>query len=104
MVVPERQIVITPMQTTQVKMQSTEHPIEICDEAVGLLMTYRCNLNCRYCYVHKKRSKDMTLEMAQKIIEPFLNKVGLLSGFAHKQMAQNPLQEYLRHFQYPLQY
>ena len=74
MAVPERQIVITPMQTTQVKMQSTEHPIEICDEAVGLLMTYRCNLNCRYCYVHKKRSKDMTLEMAQKIIEPFLNK------------------------------
>lgn len=45
-----------------------------CQEAVGLLMTYRCNLNCRYCYVHKKRDKRMTLEMAQSILEPFLMK------------------------------
>ncbi len=47
---------------------------DICNEAVGLLMTYRCNLNCKYCYVHTKRDKDMTLEMAQSILEPFLNK------------------------------
>ena len=45
-----------------------------CDEAVGLLMTYRCNLDCKYCYIHTKRSKDMALEKAQLILEPFLMK------------------------------
>lgn len=45
-----------------------------CNEAVGLLMTYRCNLDCKYCYIHTKRSKDMTLERAQLILEPFLMK------------------------------
>ena len=44
----------------------------ICNEAVGLLTTHRCNLNCKYCYIHTKRNKDMTLEMAQSILEPFL--------------------------------
>lgn len=43
-------------------------------EAVGLLMTYRCNLNCKYCYVQTKRNKDMTLDMAKSILEPFLMK------------------------------
>lgn len=45
-----------------------------CHESVGLLITYRCNLDCRYCYVSPKRNVDMTLEMAQKILEPFLKK------------------------------
>lgn len=45
-----------------------------CDEAIGLLMTYRCNLDCKYCYIQRKQNKDMTLEMAQKIIESFLDK------------------------------
>lgn len=45
---------------------------ELSKEAVGLLTTYRCNLNCRYCYIHTKKNKDMTLEMAQSILEPFL--------------------------------
>lgn len=48
----------------------------VCDEAIGLLMTYRCNLHCQYCYIKQKQNKDMTLEMAQKIIEPFLIKEG----------------------------
>ena len=53
---------------------------ENCSESVGLLMTYRCNLNCKYCYIHKKRNKDMTLEMAQSVLEPFLlKKEGLLN-------------------------
>ena len=52
----------------------------ICDESVGLLMTYRCNLNCSYCYIHTKKNKDMTLEMAKSILEPFLLKhAGLLN-------------------------
>lgn len=60
-------------------MDSIKCVNEICDEAVGLLTTYRCNLNCKYCYIHKKRNKDMTLEMAQSILEPFLMKdTGLL--------------------------
>ena len=45
-----------------------------CFESIGLLMTYRCNLNCKYCYVINKQKKDMTLEMAQSILEPFLRK------------------------------
>lgn len=49
-----------------------------CDEAIGLLMTYRCNLDCKYCYIHTKRSKDMTLEKAQHILDPFLMKVNKL--------------------------
>lgn len=44
---------------------------EISDRSIGLLMTYRCNLDCKYCYIHTKREKDMTLEMAQSILEPF---------------------------------
>lgn len=49
---------------------------DTCGEAVGLLMTYRCNLKCKYCYIHTKRNQDMTLEKAQSIIEPFLCKKG----------------------------
>lgn len=55
---------------------------ETIGEAVGLLMTYRCNLACRYCYIQKKRDKDMTLEMAQSILEPFLYKSGGLLTIA----------------------
>lgn len=51
-------------------------------ESVGLLMTYRCNLNCKYCYIHTKREKDMSLEMAQSILEPFLLKAGGLLSIA----------------------
>lgn len=48
-------------------------------EAVGLLMTYRCNFSCKYCYIKKKRNVDMSLTMAKKILEPLLNKnAGLL--------------------------
>lgn len=38
------------------------------------MMTYRCNLDCKYCYIHTKRDRHMTLEMAQSILEPFLQK------------------------------
>lgn len=44
------------------------------EESVGLLMTYRCNLSCLYCYIKKKRSRDMTLTQAQKLLEPVLMK------------------------------
>ena len=54
------------------EISNTKSPNKICDEAVGLLMTYRCNLDCKYCYIHTKRNKDMTLGMAQSILEPFL--------------------------------
>jgi sulfatase maturation enzyme AslB (radical SAM superfamily) len=53
---------------------NTENCMPICNEAIGLLLTYRCNLNCQYCYISQKQNKDMSLEMAQKIIEPFLIK------------------------------
>ena len=53
---------------------------EDCDESVGLLTTYRCNLSCKYCYVRSKSDKNMTLEMAQSILEPFLMKnTGMLN-------------------------
>lgn len=55
---------------------STECLNSTCGEAVGLLTTYRCNLKCKYCYIRTKRNKDMTLEMAQNILEPFLLKRG----------------------------
>lgn len=45
-----------------------------CDEAIGLLMTYRCNLSCKYCYIQKKQPLDFNLETAQVILEQFLNK------------------------------
>lgn len=45
-----------------------------CDEAIGLLMTYRCNLSCKYCYIRKKQPLDFNLETAQVILEQFLNK------------------------------
>ena len=40
-------------------------------EVVGLLMTYRCNLDCKYCYISQKRNKDMSLSKAKTILEPF---------------------------------
>lgn len=40
--------------------------------AVGLIMTYRCNLKCKYCYVHTKRNIDMSLQTAKSILTPFL--------------------------------
>lgn len=55
-------------------MNNGECMNEVCHEAVGLLTTYRCNLNCKYCYIHTKRSKDMTLGTAKSILEPFLLK------------------------------
>lgn len=45
-----------------------------CNEAIGLLMTYRCNLRCKYCYIQKKQNLDFNLETAQNILEQFLNK------------------------------
>lgn len=42
-------------------------------EAIGLLMTYRCNLDCQYCYIQKKRDRDMTLDKAMSILSPLLN-------------------------------
>lgn len=55
-------------------MEGNEFRQQDCDEAIGLLVTYRCNLNCKYCYIHEKHDKDMTLEMAQSILGPFLLK------------------------------
>ena len=42
------------------------------EEAVGLLMTYRCNLDCLYCYIKKKRNRDMSIAQAKSILEPVL--------------------------------
>lgn len=42
-------------------------------EAVGLLMTYRCNLHCTYCYIHNKKDNNMSLERAKEILAPLLN-------------------------------
>ncbi len=44
------------------------------EEAVGMLMTYRCNLSCVYCYIKKKKNRDMSLAQAQAILEPVLMK------------------------------
>lgn len=55
-------------------MNRQECVSEVCEESVGLLMTYRCNLDCKYCYIHTKHNKDMSLDMAKSIIEPFLMK------------------------------
>ena len=58
----------------RINMNVDECVSEVCEESVGLLMTYRCNLNCKYCYIKSKRNKDMSLEMAKTILEPFLMK------------------------------
>ena len=55
---------------------STECLNDAYGEAIGLLTTYRCNLKCKYCYILTKRNKDMSLETAQNILEPFLLKKG----------------------------
>lgn len=41
-------------------------------ESVGLLMTYRCNLDCKYCYIRQKQDRDMTFGMAKSILKSFL--------------------------------
>lgn len=34
-----------------------------------LMLTYRCNLNCIYCYQKYKTAQDMTLETAKSVVE-----------------------------------
>lgn len=41
-------------------------------ESVGLLLTYKCNLDCKYCYIYTKRNKNMSLATAMNILEKFL--------------------------------
>lgn len=43
---------------------------------IGLLVTYQCNLRCRYCYIPEKSKKKMSLKTAQHILEPFLRQSG----------------------------
>lgn len=78
--VPAQQIVIILMaHQSEDNMKNIFTPVQedrCRDEAVGLLMTYRCNLDCVYCYIKKKRSLDMSLEQAKSILEPFLLKEG----------------------------
>ena len=59
---------------SRLKMTPNECSGENRGEAVGLLMTYRCNLDCKYCYIRKKQNRDMSLDRAQAILEPFLLK------------------------------
>ena len=76
----ELQTVTIAWETILYKMKGPATIYENCDESVGLLMTYRCNLDCKYCYIHRKRNKDMSLDMAKTILKPFLlKKEGLLN-------------------------
>lgn len=53
-------------------MKQTEFSFDNCSEAIGLLMTYQCNLNCSYCYIKEKKNRNMSFEKAKEIIRPFL--------------------------------
>ena len=91
-------------------MADGECNVSNCDEAIGLLMTYRCNLDCQYCYIKTKRSKDMTLEKAQQILEPFLmkgNKLDIIFVGGETLLAINviiPLVEWVRGKEWRSQY
>lgn len=69
--VKEQQNAITVWETTHI---DEECKLDGCGESVGLLMTYRCNLDCRYCYIRHKKNKDMDLDTAKFILEPLLLK------------------------------
>lgn len=82
--VKELQTVIILTVIIQDKMSSSNQNIELScmRHSVGLLMTYSCNLNCKYCYITDKRNRDMSFEMAQTILEPFLYTEGELLTIA----------------------
>ena len=63
---------INAMETSELSTYST--PPHLPSEQIGLLMTYRCNLNCTYCYIKTKRNKDMPFNMATSIIEKHLSR------------------------------
>ena len=44
--------------------------------SVGLITTYQCNLNCKYCYITRKQNLRMPLETAKSILRPILEKEG----------------------------
>ena len=77
-----QQTVIIAMEVIRDNLESLFQTDKTIEEAIGLLMTCRCNLTCQYCYVQKKRNKDMTLEMAQSILEPFLQTKGSMLTIA----------------------
>lgn len=43
---------------------------------LGLITTYQCNLNCKYCYISTKKNLNMSLETAKNILTPVLEESG----------------------------
>ena len=43
-------------------------------ETVGLIVTHRWNLDCVYCFISEKQSRDMPIETAVSILRPLLSK------------------------------
>jgi len=50
---------------------------------VFLGVTYKCNLNCKHCYVHKKIAQDIPLVKIKKLIDTLANKGVIKLVFTH---------------------
>lgn len=41
---------------------------------IGIILSYQCNLNCKYCYIPEKKDLTIPLDVAQNILYPYLSK------------------------------
>lgn len=40
---------------------------------IGILLSYKCNLNCKYCYIPVKKDLTLSLKTAKDILTPYLS-------------------------------
>lgn len=63
-------------------------------KSIMLLITYKCNLHCSYCYEPKIQNFKMSVSKAKQLISEYLNRFGKTSPVEIQFMGGEPLLEF----------